>query len=255
MKKVLYYHLYCTENMLSWTNAVYEQIGLIQSSGLMKELDRIEISALVYNDRQSDQLNYILETYPVNVKLENVINPFKSDFEMISNLYTHMGVHEDYTHHKIYNDALNSKEDYAICYMQSKGVIQYLKNNILELKKYYHWRNYLNWGNIQKWKVCNDALENGYDVAGVDFQEKPVPHFRGTMFWTKASHVRELSDPKTDLWWNELKEKSNDNWIKNCAPRFKAEFWVTSKPNTKVFNHHVPEENPASVPYIKYSQQ
>lgn len=250
MKKVLYYHLYCAENLLSWTNVVFEQLGIIQSSGLMRELDRIEITALVYNDSQFNQLIEILRTYPTNFKIEKVINPFKSDVEMFSKLYTNNGVHEDHTHHKIYADAVATDEEYEICYVQSKGVIQYLKNDLLELKKYYHWRNYLNWGNLENWKICTDALKE-YDVSGVDFQTEPVYHFRGTMFWTKASHVRTLDDPKSNEWWEKLKQNSNDQWIKNCAPRFKAEMWVTNKPNVKVFNSHSPEENPAAVSYIR----
>ena len=216
----------------------------------MKELDRIEITAIVYNNRQADQLIELLRTYPVAFNLEKVINPFKTDAEMIANLYKSGGVHEDHTHHKIYNDAIKSTQDYAICYVQSKGVIQYLKNSISELKKYYHWRNYLNWGNLENWKKCTEALEH-YDVAGVDFHTEPVPHFRGTMFWTKSSHVRTLPDPKTDDWWTDLKERSNDQWIKSCAPRFKAEMWISNKSGVKVFNFHTPEENPAVVPYIR----
>lgn len=250
MKKVLYYHLYCAENLLSWANVVFEQLGIIQSSGLMKELDRIYITALVYNDSQFNQLLEILKSYPVNIKLEKVINPFKNDVEMMTRLYTNNGVHEDHTHHKIYTDAMNTTEEYAICYMQSKGVIQYIKSNLSELKKYYYWRNYLNWGNLENWKFCNWALDT-HDVAGVDYQTDPVPHFRGTMFWTKASHVRLMPDPQTDEWWTELKSKTTDQWIKNCAPRFKAEMWITSKSDTKVYSFHTPEANPAAESYIR----
>lgn len=252
MKKKLYYHLYCAENPLSWMNVIFEQMGLIQSSGLMNELDEIKMTCIVYNDVQFNQVVKIMSTYDVNTQIEKVINPFKSDDEMMKGLYTNKGVNEDYTHHKIYADASQTYEDYAICYVQSKGVIQYLKNDLLELKKYYYWRNYLNWGNIVNWKKCVSFL-NDYDVVGVDYQTQPVPHFRGTMFWTKSSHIRTLSDPQTDDWWIQLKKKTDDTWLKNCATRFKAEMWALNKSDIKVYNLHVAEENPAISSYINYN--
>jgi hypothetical protein len=92
----------------------------------------------------------------------------------------------------------------------------------------------MNWGVIGNWKTCVDSL-NSHDTAGIDYRNNP-PHYKGNFWWTKSSHVRTLQHPENDHWWNELKQNSQDPWIRNVSNRFRSEFWVCSRPNTKSFN-------------------
>ena len=59
------------------------------------------------------------------------------------------------------------------------------------------WRKYLTYFNIIKWEECIKALDNGYDVCGVDWRTDPVPHFSGNFWWANSSYLKTLPKIQT----------------------------------------------------------
>ena len=117
----------------------------------------------------------------------------------------------------------------------------------------------MSWGVIKNWRKCIDALNVGYDVAGVNYFTKPAKHFSGNFWWANSEYIKTLPDPSTKEWWEELRRKTNDAWMKTCSDRFRDEQWLCSKDNVKVYKvvDIDEEDNPARkfLPQSKYEKE
>jgi len=73
---------------------------------------------------------------------------------------------------------LKLMEDYALC---NKTNMLYLTclGTTGRTKDRENKRKYIHYFLIDKWKDCVNALNRGYDCVGVDYRQKPVPHFGG----------------------------------------------------------------------------
>jgi hypothetical protein len=171
---------------------------------------------------------------------------------MLANLANPKTITENVTYRKLYNHALNSKEEELFCYIHTKGItrtIDYLRLDMESIKRYYYWRQYLNWGVLTNWKKCVEKIEKeNYDVAGINFTTSPSPHFSGNFWWARTGHIKSLPNPATIKWWHDLQANSQDHWLRNVADdRYRDEQWLCSKEGTKIYNvadldHH---KNPA----------
>jgi hypothetical protein len=108
------------------------------------------------------------------------------------------------THHDKEGDTLKSCHDYCqscdpntrIMYFHSKGLSR--KNNMIpeHYLNVYHWRLYMEYFIIDKWKECCKKLDK-YDCAGVkylcDGHWGRAPHFSGNFWWAKSSHIKNLN--------------------------------------------------------------
>ncbi|MFZ5829148.1 MAG: hypothetical protein ACOY3P_03635 [Planctomycetota bacterium] len=74
------------------------------------------------------------------------------------------------------------------------------------------WRHYMQWGVLERWRECTQALEAGYDLAGVEWQPEGWPYnarpetqrvrvasgfFAGNYWWARAEWIRRLPPPQT----------------------------------------------------------
>jgi hypothetical protein len=257
MKKVLYYHLYLSDDYGTWTSMFLEQMKQIEDSGLLKELKTIKVIAITQNDSRIRVLSSLCttqfdSTQAPEIELMLVKNPYANDQEMLDNIESDATVTENFTYRQIYEACKN--EDFQVCYIHSKGITaadNFLKGRVIDaqrFKNYYYWRQFLSWGVIKNWKKCITALETGFDVAGVNFFAKPAPHFSGNFWWANSSYIRTLPDPATKDWWHELQNNSNDAWLKTTTDRFRDEQWLCSNKDVKVYKviDIDQEDNPAS---------
>lgn len=242
MRKVLYYHAYLNDNPVVWSDIVMEQMLCMENSGMLNELDAVYVTAITQQDNRMDLFMRLLSTFDNQFRIEFVQNPFVDDYDMVANLNNTRCITEKHTLNKIYQDALTN-DDY-VCYVHTKGstsVIRHLLPGDLQTVKIYtNWRQYLNWGVLENWRECIDALE-AYDTAGVNIKKLPSLHYSGNYWWTTSKHIRTLHDPTGNdwsVWWQDLKDRSFDAGLKACGERFKDEQWVCSRPGTKAFSLH-----------------
>lgn len=245
IKKILYYHMYLTDEPSTWTNIFLEQMKAMEDSGLLSELDMIKIVAITQDDERIRELESLCSTEMaadkgVNFDIHFVKNPWANDIAMMENLESPHTITENYTFRRIYEDCQNAEEEFYVMYIHTKGITSCMrlmsKNCILaqSFKNYYYWRQFLNWGVIKRWRSCVDALDY-HDVAGVNFFSSPSPHFSGNFWWAKSSYIKTLPNPATKDWWYALKEKTSNIWLKGASDRFRDEQWVCSNPDVKVY--------------------
>ena len=197
-----------TDDTTNWVNILLDQFKLVEDCGLMGEVQKIYITVIIKDYDQLDIFNKIISTYN---KIEISSTYWRDDL---------FPTYESVAISKMWNHAQH--EDAYFLYLHAKGVSALPKlldtKNIDEYKCYLYWRKFLEWGVLENWKKCIEAINDGYDNAGVNFSTWPTPHYSGTMFWTKSEYLKKLDDIETDDWWNNLRIKQNiinivSNWI------------------------------------------
>ena len=244
MKKVAYYHVYLTDDYGTWSSIVMEQLTLLQNSGLADELDLLNINLVSNPGSKTVAFHDLLKTFSVSNKvlLTNFDTPFVHDDDMLSNINSDNAVTENVTMRQIWNDCQNN--DMQVLYFHTKGVTSVKnlleKNNAYKYAVYYHWRQFLNWGVIEKWQTCVNNLYFN-DVAGVNYKTEPSKHFSGGFWWANSNYIKRLPDPSTLDWWYNIKAKSNDNWLKTASDRFRDEQWLCSLDDVRIYNINTPK--------------
>jgi len=107
-------------------------------------------------------------------------------------------------------------------YVQTKGVFNGFDNPCI-----IDWRRYMAYFTLEKMKDCIDAMNSGYDAAGVDWKEEPNKHFSGTFWWSNTDYIKSL--PQIDP----------PNFFINGCPSYRhlAEFWIGyNNPKVKCFH-------------------
>lgn len=247
-KTVLYYHAYLTDDDAAWSTIFLEQMKCMEDSGLFNRLDEIKVTAIAAKDRRRDKFFHLCDSYPVDCEIEFIDNPYANDMAMVNNIDGSDTASENITYQKIWDDC--QKEDQTVAYFHTKGMTSYLrllsagtKQSVEAFKRYYYWRQFLNWGAIENWKVLVDAL-NTHDAAGVNYQQEPSPHFSGAFWWSKSEYIKTLPNPSTIDWWVNLKATSKDPWFSKAPNRYKDEHWLIHRKETKVFNLTNNKDNP-----------
>jgi hypothetical protein len=57
------------------------------------------------------------------------------------------------------------------------------------------WRQYMLHFVVTRHQDCADSLAAGADICGVNWFDKPWPHFSGNFWWARTQYVRQLPDP------------------------------------------------------------
>jgi hypothetical protein len=97
------------------------------------------------------------------------------------------------------------------------------------------WRDYLVYWTIERWKTNVDRLSEGYAGSGVNWFDKPFPHFSGNFWWASSKYLRSLNtlqDPATfspqqvstlvKTFAGEFEQLTNKN------AKFECEAWIGS---------------------------
>lgn len=245
MKKIAYYHTTLTDDFGTWSSIFMEQLKCMEDSGLLAELDELNISAITQNDLRNKFFASLFDTKTfsgtkMKVNLELYQNSFANDIDMINNIQSQDGrgtVTENVTLQKLWNKC--QQEDVHVLYFHAKGLTAFWRalklDNPQLFTQYFYGRQFSNWGVLTNWKTCVEALEN-YDTAGV-FLQREYPCYGANFFWSKSSYIRTLANPATVDWWYEKKRTSANEWVRNSASeRFKEEQWTLSNPNAKPYN-------------------
>lgn len=255
MKNIAYYHVFLTENHSTWMNIVMEQYKEMEDSDLFANIDDFRVTCVGKNIEDFEIFSHLTRMHFPNAKLTFVENKVPSDIDVMADIDNRRDsiVTENVTSRMIYADAKKSTEDYYILYFHTKGITSTLRhykndpNEIDMFRTYHYWRHYLNYGVLENWRSCIEALDNGYDCASVNLQSYPNIHYSGNFWWSKASHIVSLPDPATYEWFAEVRRNSVDPWFRNAPNRFSDEHWITSKRNVKAFNFGKKIPNPTNL--------
>jgi hypothetical protein len=198
-KIAIFYHVYQVHN---WPKVFEEQIGNLQYSGLYDEADYIHIGINGIN-----ALPFTL----------NKVNRVKynqnhgSEIDTLTDLYNFAKVNPEY----------------RILYFHTKGVSHFNSPYAANVDS---WRKYMEYFCITKWRDCIASLVD-YDTAGTDWvdmahinnQILPIPHYGGNFWWASSEYISKL----------DIKYLSEETPWK----RYNCEFWIGSKQPNK-FNFH-----------------
>lgn len=234
MKKKLFYHIYLNDYG-TWSHIFMEQFKLMEDNGLLSEFDDVTVTALVKDSKDFDRLvnfNSLIHTFGLkNLRVHSFIDEPEAENVMMQ---------------EIWKQSNEEKETFQFLYLHSKGITSVANHlmvgDVQKFKNYYYWRHFLNWGVIENWRKCVDALNTGaynnsaYDLAGVNYFDSPAPHYSGAFYWGKSDYVRKLPDPSTKDWWRTLQRETQDSWLKTAEDRFRDEMWICSEKSCRAFS-------------------
>ena len=250
MNKIAYYHTYLTDNSAVWSSIIMEQFKVMEDSGLIGDLDVMNVTAITQRDDRMDKFVRLCESFGFNkLKIQFIQNTLANDADMLAGRETNgPAITEIPTFKKMWDDCQTS--DDLVLYFHSKAMTAHDKffdsGNIEKYKQNVYWRHYLNWGALDRWKDCIKELDK-YDMSGVNYRTDPIPHYSGSFWWANSSHIRRLPNPETVDWWYDIKANTKDQWLRTCPIRYKDEHWATHLKDTKMFNIEGSKNNPAFV--------
>ena len=255
MKKILYYHIYLTDDYATWAYPFMEQFKLMEDFGLLSAFDEVNVTCIGQNDQRLGIFDKLCNSFrPTNIIFYK--NSHDNDNSMLQNINGQKTLTENLTMCKIWNDS--QAEDFQMLYLHSKGITSvdnHLKaGNIDVFKNYLYWRQFLNWGVIERWPECIRLLDKS-DMVGVNYLNTPEPHYSGNFWWANSSHIRKLPDPSTTDWWHKLKQETKDNWLRTAPDRFRDEMWPCNVNGAKIMTlKKLDEGTNLSVKLIKRNQ-
>lgn len=189
-----FYHVCMVNN---WKEIVLEQLNALTDSGLLTVTNGVHICALGPNENVV-QLRELVKYYPKVAVVYHSLDIEEYEFPTLDMLWQHC------------NKLANlGKTDYAVYYLHTKGVVD---------ERGAHWRHYMNYYNITRWRDAVAALKAGYDMSGVKWMKKNnwfPQHYSGNFFWARAEHI--ARKPAID----EIRHTP----ICDIGLRFNAEFW------------------------------
>ena len=181
----------------------YEQLGALVSNGLYDKLKHLHIG-----------FNGSLSTCSVPDKA--VAHANKNQQEETGTL-------------KALRDWCASNPDAYVLYFHTKGSSR--RTRFTE-----DWRKCMQYFVITNWRECYQALREGYDLAGINWQEDTSmghhPHFSGGFWWAKASYINTLKDEALESNFRYDREF----WVGTGNPKVKN-LWETHY-NTRKIAHH-----------------
>lgn len=225
-----------------------EHMKGLEDSGILEILDQINFTVVTNREEKANAFIGLQGSYDIGKPkfVEFVFNPYANDTEMLSSIESPNSITENHTMRKIWSDS--QENEMIVLYLHSKGITATKKslenNDASTFTKYYYWRHFLNWGVIEKGERCYAAIRHGdYDIAGVNYRETPSKHFSGNFWWAKSNYIKRLPDPSTTEWWQQLKAKSTDAWLRTAGDRFRDEQWPCSLEDAKIFNVYSPHDD------------
>lgn len=197
MKLLAFYHVLLVNH---WVEIVLEQMKYMVDSGLYDAVDKIYVGCLGRN-YEYDKLKSLMSDFPKAEIVYHDQNVKQFEFATL----------------RILKDNVDTKDNFYGLYFHTKGVT-WSKNKLAWA--YFgggHWRQYMGYYNIMKWKDCIAKLDEGFDTCGVKLIAANEPpayrlHYSGSFFWFKSEYAKQL--PKI----NSL----------NLNDRFQAEFYICS---------------------------
>jgi hypothetical protein len=196
-----FYHVYPG---YGWEEMYHEQLGALVSNGLYDKLNHLHVG-----------FNGCLDICSVPDKAVACSNENQQE--------------ETGTLKSLRDWAAANPESY-ILYFHTKGASR--KTRFTE-----DWRKCMQYFCITNWRECYQALQSGYDLVGINWQEDTSmgyhPHFSGGFWWAKAAYINTLTNKALDSTFRYDREF----WIGTGEPKVKN-LWESAYNNKRIANHY-----------------
>ena len=132
---------------------------------------------------------------------------------------------------------LKSLRDWAAANPESYILYFHTKGASRKTRFTEDWRKCMQYFCITNWRECYQALQSGYDLVGINWQEDTSmgyhPHFSGGFWWAKAAYINTLTDKALDSTFRYDREF----WIGTGEPKVKN-LWESAYNNKRIANHY-----------------
>ena len=132
---------------------------------------------------------------------------------------------------------LKSLRDWAAANSESYILYFHTKGASRKTRFTEDWRKCMQYFCITNWRECYQALQSGYDLVGINWQEDTSmgyhPHFSGGFWWAKAAYINTLTDKALDSTFRYDREF----WIGTGEPKVKN-LWESAYNNKRIANHY-----------------
>jgi hypothetical protein len=235
----IYYHCFLTEDK-TWVFTLLDQMELMVSSGLIDVVDEIR-TFVGGTEGEINTFKEIISYYPkVKIIQEKIVSTTSEDInnKNIRGVDLKRDFVEIETMNRCWLDCQN--EDFYFLYLQFKSITSFTINlvrhyNPQNFRKEILQKKFLEWGNIEKWKTCVEALET-HNMAGCTLRPNVVishreyikfvfpKSYRGNIWWSKSSYIKTLKNLMTDSgWWEEMASAFSSH--QRMPDRWMGEFW------------------------------
>jgi len=172
--KYVFFHIYADGK---WEEPVKEFLQIYRDSDLILNVNVLRVGLVGSEINQSKVIQYF-----INERIE---------FEVVARASKGW---EQVTQNKLYDFALHN--DGLVLYCHTKGASR--QDGVNEL-----WRRSMYYYNIGKWRLAEEKLNNGFDVAGQHWmfptkmhpEHMGCPFFGGTVWWTSLAYIRKIGKP------------------------------------------------------------
>lgn len=130
-----------------------------------------------------------------------------------------------------------SHKDWQVLYFHSKGITHLAKvggnwlpkDNAVNTQ---NWREYLEYFNIDQWRICSSHLSHNFDIAGTEWVPPTAcvqigygtyPHYSGNFWWANCKYVCRLNP----LYLYEQR-MNTEKWIATGNPNY-FNFWFSNR--------------------------
>lgn len=196
MKKIIgYSHNWLVNH---FEEIVTEQLQRLVNSGLYDATEVIYCGVIGSNENY-DKFRELIKPYPKIKVAEYSTTPELFEFQTMDIIKSH---------------ADESKEDYYLWYIHTKGV-SFARNH--PNKKAYgggtYWRRHMEKYTIDLWRDNVVELDKGYETCGTQMRVRDFPrHYSGSFWWARSEYIKILRPIQTlDL-----------------SDRIQSEFWIGS---------------------------
>jgi hypothetical protein len=132
---------------------------------------------------------------------------------------------------------LKSLRDWAAANPESYILYFHTKGASRKTRFTEDWRKCMQYFCITNWRECYQALQSGYDLVGINWQEDTSmgyhPHFSGGFWWAKAAYINTLTNKALDSTFRYDREF----WIGTGEPKVKN-LWESAYNNKRIANHY-----------------
>jgi hypothetical protein len=208
MKIWIYYHI---AQFPGWQEMVTEKIKLMQDHGLWRAASKIVLQF----HSEPEEAQQWLDTRP------DITDDPRMELQLHCEIFGRVGfrpsfapVNEVYSINEIHYDCLADEGNHAVFRLHTKGITHWGQETWETADK---WNQYLEYWNILKWRLCYEALIEGFDTVGANWHNGC---WSGNIWWASTKWIKQIPLLK---WPHEVNfEKQLNGW----SPRHDAEHWI-----------------------------
>ena len=197
---LVFYHL---ANLPGWETLFAEQMQALQDSGLLDAAHRIVINSALPTKTLKAAVRWLARKRNVVLRHDTLATLAEGEIGTLRMLW---------------EDVQAFREDAFVLYFHGKGLSH--PGNLAVRD----WRRVLEYFCVEQWRGAVAELEAGTDIAGVNWEEHPHPHFSGNFWWARSEYILSLPPLQRHALIGEVEQFPTALF----SPRHDAEMWPGS---------------------------